>query len=363
MDAKPPVLSADDGPITTLAGWKRHRATLKRAFETYVYGPMPAPIAPVVTRKRAIAAVDAGGVAGVEQWEIALGAAGRCHLVLVLPPGVTKPSVILAQNFCGLCAAFPGRPPAIAAPVQRYPLTCQPMFDPLMRGVLGDHINAPPFAEIAARGYALALFYPGDIVPDYRGLARGALSHFAPVETGMLMGWAWTHVRMLEVLQLDERVEASRIMAWGQSRNGKAALLAAAFDDRFAGACAFQSGRGGDALTAHRSGESVASMTRMFPHWFAPRFSDFVQADPPMDQHQLLALLAPRPLLLGHGETDKWADPEGARLAMAGAKPVFDLYGAPGPQDFTRAGWHGIKLEDWRATLNFLDARLGEARA
>src|SRR5262249_20273020 len=115
--------------------------------------------------------------------------------------------------------------------------------------------------------------------------------------------------------------------------------------------------------TAHRSGESVASATRMFPHWFAPKFRAYVDADPPVDQHQLLALLAPRPLLLGHGATDKWADPEGAHLAIAGAKPAFDLYGAPGPEDFTRAGWHGIKPQDWRATLDFLDARLWESHA
>jgi hypothetical protein len=357
MDAKPPVLLAPDGTIATTQAFERHRASLKRAFETYVYGPMPQAIAPAAT-KRAIAPEDAGGVPGVEQWEVSLGIAGRCNLVLVLPPGVKRPPVILAQNFCGLAAAFPGRPQKIAAPLQPYPMTCRPLFDPVMRALLGACINGPPFEEIASRGYGLALFYPGDVVADYRALARQSLALFAPGETGMVMGWAWTHIRMLEVLQADERVDASRIVAWGQSRNGKAALVAAAFDERFAGACVFQSGRGGDALTAHRMGESVASATRMFPHWFAPSFRSYAETDPPVDQHQLLALLAPRPLFLGHAESDKWADGEGASLAIAGARPAFELYGAPGPEDFTRPGWHGIKREDWRATLDFLDRRL-----
>lgn len=358
MVAKPPVILNEAGTIATAAEWERHRATLKRGFEAHVYGPMPDPVVPIVTQKQAVAAAHAGGVVGVEQWEISLGAAGECHLALVLPAGVDHPPVILAQNFCGLRAAFPGRPRALAPPLGAYPCTCRAALDPVMRALLGAHINAPPFAEIAARGWALALFYPGDIVPDYRRPARAALSKFAPPETGMLMGWAWVQMRMRQALQQDARFAASPIIAWGQSRNGKAALLAAAFDEAFAAACVFQSGRGGDALTAHRSGESVRSVTRMFPHWFAQRYRDYATIDPPVDQHQLLALLAPRPLLLGHGATDNWADPEGARLAAAGAQPAFDLYGAAGPQLFSRPGWHGIKLADWRATLDFLDSRL-----
>src|SRR5262249_30591493 len=160
-----------------------------------------------------------------EQWEISLGAAGRFHLAVVLPSGVARPAAIIAQNFCGLRAAFPGRPRAIAEPVRRYPCTCRAFADPIMRALLGPHINAPPIAEIAARGYALALFYPGDVVPDYSALAPRALAAFAPPETGMLMGWAWTHMRALDALLADDRLDPMRMIAWGQSRNGKAALL------------------------------------------------------------------------------------------------------------------------------------------
>lgn len=346
------------GSGVSVSEWESQRDALRRAFETHVYGPAPAAIAPKPLKRETIQPANAGGVAGVEQWEIDLGAAGRFHLALTLPPGVEKPATVLAQNFCGLRAAFPGRPAAIAEPVQRYPCTCRALADPIMRAALGRHINAPPFEEIAARGYALALFYPGDVVPDYRALAPAAIARFAAPATGMLMAWAWVQSRALDVLQDDARLDPARIVAWGQSRNGKAALVAAAFDERFAAACVFQSGRGGDALTAHRKGESVGATTRTFPHWFTPRFHDYVKADPPVDQDQLLALIAPRPLLLGHAARDFWADPEGARRAIEKARPVFDAYGVPGPQDFTRSGWHGITSQDWRATLDFLDARL-----
>jgi hypothetical protein len=101
----------------------------------------------------------------------------------------------------------------------------------------------------------------------------------------------------------------------------------------------------------------VASITSTYPHWFSPRFRSYATRDPPVDQHQLLALIAPRPLLLGHARRDGWADPVGALAALRGAEPAFDLLGAPRPQFFVRNGGHGVNDADWRATLDFLDRR------
>ena len=95
-------------------------------------------------------------------------------------------------------------------------------------------------------------------------------------------------------------------------------------------------------------------MLRTFPHWYSPRF-----AEPgPADAHHLLALIAPRPLLVGHAKRDEWADPAGAREARAAAAPAFDLLGGPAPSAFLRGGGHGIHRRDWIETLNFLDARM-----
>ena len=295
----------------------------------------------------------------MEQWEVDLGAAGRFHLVLVMPPGAHPAPVIVVQNFAGNRAAFPGRPDAIARPRLYYPWICRHAWlDPLLRFAFGPYVAGPPFELIARRGYALALIYPGDIAPDRKREARAALCAFAPRETGALSAWAWLHSRTVDVLANDDRLDASRIVVWGQSRNGKAALLAAARDERFAACVALQAGRGGDALTAHREGESVASAMAIYGYWFTPRFARYAHEDPPIDQHHLLALIAPRPLLLGRARSDAWADPAGARAAALGAARAFAALDAAPPQQYVRPGRHGIYLRDWQETLDFLDARL-----
>jgi hypothetical protein len=272
--------------------------------------------------------------------------------------------VIVVQNFLGNRAAFRGRPSAIAPPRLWSPWLLKfAALEPLLKLAFGPYVAGPPFELVRARGYALALVYAGDIVPDEKREARGALSTFARPQTGALSAWAWLHSRTLDVLTQDRRIDASRAVVWGQSRNGKAALLAAARDERFSACVALQAGRGGDALTAHRQGEPVATAMGLYGHWFAKRFAQFAHFDPPVDQHQLLALIAPRPLLLGRARNDAWADPVGARAAVAGAAPVWALYGAQPPRQFTRPGRHGIYLRDWEETLDFLDAALKPAPA
>jgi hypothetical protein len=348
--AQPPI------DVRTAEAWRAQRDALLRAFSLEVYGPAPPRIEPLGTKRETIAAERVGGVSGVEQLEVELGAAGRFHVVLVLPPGVERAPVIVVQNFAGNRAAFPGRPEAIAPPRLYAPwITRVASIEPLLKLAFGPYVAGPPFELVSQRGYALALVYPGDIVPDRKHEARGAMTAFARPQTGALSAWAWLHSRTLDVLAQDPRIDASRVAVWGQSRNGKAALLAAARDERFAACVALQAGRGGDALTAHREGESVAAAMRIYGYWFTKRFARYAHLDPPVDQHQLLALIAPRPVLLGRARNDAWADPIGARAAVLGAVPVFELLGAPPPQQYTRPGRHGIYLRDWEETLDFLD--------
>lgn len=355
--AAPDALDADStAPIVSAEAWQARRGEITEALAGEIYGPMPRDVRAEVIARNPIAASDIGGVEGVEQIEIEAGGV-RFHVVLVMPPGDALAPVIVMQNFCGNRAAFPGRPRAIAPPRNAYPIPCQSgVFDPIHRAVFGDWMLGPPFERIAARGYALAMFYGGDVVPDHAPDAPRALA--AIDAEGAIAAWAWTHTQVIDVLQADPRIDQDRIIAWGQSRFGKVALLAGALDSRIDAVIALQSGRGGDALTAHRSGESVAAITRAFPHWFSPRFQRYASADPAVDQHELLALIAPRPLLVGHAARDSWADPAGAYQSVVGARPAFDLEGGPPPRFAFRAGTHAITDEDWRLTLDFLDDQL-----
>jgi dienelactone hydrolase len=336
--------------------WRNERAALREAFERDVYGAMPRAIEAVVTDKEEIPADRAGGIPRVEQWAVRVGDAGHFNIAIARPEGDAPAPVILVLDFCGNQAAFPNRPSAIRGPVGYIQWFCRAdALDPVVERVFGRYVNGPPFAAISARGYAVALVYPGDIVPDREAEARAALARFAPQDTGALMAWAWTASRAYDVLAADPRFDAHHIAVWGQSRQGKAALIAGAFDDRFAAIVALQTGRGGDAPTHAFMGESVEQMTRAFPHWFAPRFAN---ATPSVEQHQLLALIAPRPLLIGHSNRDGWSDPIGARAVREAAAPVFETLGGAAPTHFIRAGGHGIHARDWDETLNFLDAHM-----
>ena len=360
-EVTPAVLAPSTGErIADIRAWRAERERLLEAFAREIYGPAPPLVTPRIAERRTITARAAGGVAGVEELRIELGVAADFNLVLVIPPGHEEPlPLIVLQNYCGNRAAFPNHPTAISPPLRGYPRTCQsPVFDPMHRAWYGRWINGPPFALAARRGYALALFYGGDVVPDRPADGAAALDQFGNGDMGALAAWAWMTSRIVDVLAADSRLDQSRIVAWGQSRYGKTALLAGTRDERFAAVVAFQSGRGGDALTRHRTGESVAGITRTFPHWFTSRFAAYAETPPPIDQHQLLALMAPRPLLIGHARRDGWSDPVGAHIATLAATPAFDLYGAPPPQFLMRDGRHGVVIEDWEATFDFLDARL-----
>jgi len=134
-----------------------------------------------------------------------------------------------------------------------------------------------------------------------------------------------------------------------------------------------QSGTGGASLNKRKKGESIEDITGQYPHWFSKTYAGYAgrEEELPIDQHHLLALIAPRPILLGNARRDVWSDPNGALKAAIGADPVWKLYGAdkglrqqrykPFNPDadlslWIRSGTHGVVKEDWPAFLEFLDA-------
>jgi hypothetical protein len=238
---------------------------------------------------------------------------------------------------------------------------------------------------ILSRGYAIATLDAADFCPDNKDTFReGLLARFfpgrsgppGPEEPGAIATWAWALSRALDYFQCDPDIDARRAIVIGHSRMGKTALWAGAEDPRFAIVISNNSGCGGAALSKRRFGETVARINRVFPHWFCGNFKHYDGREDqlPLDQHELVALIAPRPVYVASAQQDGWADPRGEYLAAAGAEPVYQLFGLSGvgtkempPLNASvgqaigyhiRAGKHALTDFDWLEYLDFADRHL-----
>lgn len=379
-DATPPVLGAfrGDPPVVTPADWARRRPLLRNALLDAVYGHPPDLGQATVEARESLVLPGADGM-DMEQWTVKLGDGSnrrRFHMLVAAPKGVAHAPLIVMELFCSTRAAVKGRPASVFEDTAALPGPCRSHnLDAVLTVVLGKRIAGPDFELLARRGYAVALFYPGEVAPDDPDLGPPALAALQPEvppdkRAGALAVWADLFSKAYDVLGADPRFDAGKIVAWGHSRHGKAALLAGALDPRFAAVIAHQSGRGGASLTRSVAGETLAQITTSYGFWFTPAYAGGVPAD--VDQHQLIALNAPRPVLLGTGAADGWSDPAGAFKAAKGADPAYRLLGASGfnaadlrdfrPEDgvvwWSRPLGHGVTTADWNAFLDFLDAHL-----
>jgi dienelactone hydrolase len=236
---------------------------------------------------------------------------------------------------------------------------------------------------ILERGYAVATAHYGQIAPDDANLAfaHGVPTLFqTPAEKersahqwGTIGAWSWGLARMLDYLEQEPQIDASHAAVIGHSRLGKTALWAGATNPRFALVISNDSGCGGAALFRRRFGERIDHMAKNFPHWFCRTYSSYANREPelPIDQHMLIAAIAPRPVYVASATEDRWADPHGEFLAAKGAEPIYQLYGKPGlpaeswpapdqPAHGTigyhlRTGKHDVTAYDWQQYLDFAD--------
>ncbi|HXJ72173.1 MAG TPA: acetylxylan esterase, partial [Candidatus Dormibacteraeota bacterium] len=313
--------------------------------------------------------------------------APRIDLALFLPTGSQgKHPVFLAMNFCGnhaLCAD------------PRIPLTRGWLYDSC-KGCVENRATAAargaqsgdwPIERILERGYALATFCTSDIDSDRKDVSDGVYAWRArqtgqaqlaePADRGTISAWAWGFHRCVDYLVTNRRIDPRRIATVGHSRNGKTALLAAAFDERIALTIPHQAGCGGTAPSRGKIGESVKRINESFPHWFNGVFKKFNDQPErlPFDQNALVALCAPRPVLFSNAVEDQWANPTGQFEVLQAADPVYRWLKAGGLEAtsmpelnhlvksklgyYIRPGKHSMTAGDWEVFLEFAEAHFG----
>ena len=251
-----------------------------------------------------------------------------------------------------------------------------------------DRVARTPFWDaerIVERGYAAVALHIGSVLPDDDdGFAGGLQSIFlAPGETktpeswATLSAWAWCGSRAMDWIETEPRIRRDRVAVVGHSRGGKTALWCAATDPRFAMAVSNCSGCGGAKLNRVRlpQSESIADLVRGFPHWFCGAYARWAGRDRtlPFDQHQLLALVAPRLLYVSSATLDPWAGQPGEFLAAQAASAAWRALGSEGiPADavfplpgkrvsggrvgyHVRPGYHTIERSDWDHWIDFAE--------
>jgi hypothetical protein len=392
-----PLTMMDGTKITSATEWfSKRRPELRELFQHYMYGYLPPkPQKTIVEEVLFTDATFLEGKATISESRLAFYGPElrhRQHVLLVLPNKRSTPApVFLAMNFCGNHAIV--KHPKVHIQEGWVYKSCGGAIDERAteagRGTQAGDWNLDLILD---RGYGFACFCSGDIDPDTPEFADGIEPAFygpgqtgpKPDDAGTIAAWAWGFHRALDFLidHHSQTVDAKRIISVGHSRNGKTALLAAAMDERIALAIPHQAGCGGTApnRVAFDTGkvETIEKINERFPHWFCDNFAFFnKQPDKlPFDQHCLVALCAPRPVLFSNAVEDRWANPDCQFEMLKAADPVYRLLNAggleatemPKPRQFVnsklgyflRPGTHSMNREDWGVFLDFADKQLGK---
>ena len=382
----PDVLTRfNGGKVKSAKVWyKKQRPEILKKFTDEVYGKVPGKleISDVKVWETSDDAIN--GSALRKQLSLFFKKGDRnleVNVLIYLPKSQKKAPVFLAYNFSGNHTVY--NDPNIR-------LTESWVNDNPSVGIINNRVTEQSrgsdseswqVENIIKAGYGLVTVYYGDIDPDKNDFSDGIEPFFYQQnqthpkydEWGSIAAWAWGLSRVMDYLEKDKQVDSQKVAVLGHSRLGKTALWAGATDQRFAIVISNESGCGGAALSMRKFGETVQLINTNFPHWFCGNFKKFNdnEADLPVDQHMLLALIAPRPLYVASAEGDKWSDPRGEFLSAKYASAVYKLLGTEGlpvqempevdhPVMGTigyhiRSGKHDLTLYDWQQYIRFAD--------
>lgn len=382
LSALPPGLHTDESKVPELVlpalfpegssaeDWRGIlRAQTLAPFEKEMFGVVP-PIEKKATAELGTKVTDfLDGKALLQEVSISLlgDEKGPKLNLLIVTPTAAKGSVpvFLGLNFKGNHTVHPSEAIRIGGDI---------------KAGRGERAERWQVEKIIERGYGLVTAFYGDIDLDqndgFRDGIHGAVEtpgKRAASSWGSIAAWSWGLSRGLDFLETYEPVDGSKVVVFGHSRLGKTSLWAGASDERLAGVISNNSGCGGAALSRRAYGETVGRINEVFPHWFCKKFHRYGlrEQELPFDQHQLVALMAPRPVYIASAQEDQWADPKGEFLSAKHAEPVYALLGKEGlgvealppvgkPVGGTiryhvRAGKHDVKAYDWEQYLKLMD--------
>jgi hypothetical protein len=304
----------------------------------------------------------------------------KVNILLYLPKEVPSPPLFIGYNFKGNHTTI-NDPNIIVSDTW---LKLNP--DKNIEISRGTRNNRWPLEKVISQGFGIATIYYEDVDPDINDFSDGVHALFYKSdqnrpkdnEWGSLAGWAWGMSRVIDYVKTDKLLRNSKILAFGHSRLGKATLWAAALDDRIDLVVSNDSGCGGAAISRRKFGETVSIINTSFPHWFNTNFKQYNDKEEnlPVDQHMLIALMAPRPVYIASAADDQWADPYGEYLSAYHASPVYELYGKEGftssvhPQTnhpvqntigyHMRTGRHDVTDYDWEQYMKFAKSHFNE---